>query len=237
MIDLRQATTITPRELTAKGIRMDGLTRWCILMAMATLAPSCAHEEQPPPASPAVPTATYDTLFPLDYFPAFPGSWWRYLDATGDTVLVSTDPVYRKDAYTIGEAAFMSDTVLVPVHNNIPIWGYLAHTGPISHSGSYPFTRMVSDSLPVNASWVVASWAGTQVSRRIVARDTTVEVLQVAHHPTIVVEEYFSMGPPTYTWTTRRYFAKDVGLVREDTCNASGAVGSRFRLVDHFITP
>jgi len=234
MKDIPHTPPMTPGPTPAPAMRMGYLALWMNISAAFVLA-SCAHEDHQPPQPPAAPATTYDTIFPLDYFPAFPGSWWRYLDATGDTVTFSTDPDYRKDAYTIGEAAFLSDTVLVPVHNNIPIWGYLAHTGPISHSGSYPFTRMVSDSLPVNSSWVVAAWAGTQVSRRIVARDTTVEVLQMEHHPTIVVEEYFSVGPPTYTWTTRRYYTKDVGLVREDTCNASGAVGSRLRLVDHFI--
>ena len=178
---------------------------------------------------------TYDTIKPLSYFPAYPGSYWKYIDSNNDTIVYKTDSIYKKDYYVIGAAAFVSDTFYVPFYDGFPIWGYEAHTGPISNSGSYPLSRILSDTLPVGSDWPILHWSGTEVNRKIIAKDTTVIVGGISYYPTIVVEEYYSSGPPVYTWIAKRYYTKDIGLVKEDINNPnSNTVNSR-QLVEYFI--
>lgn len=178
---------------------------------------------------------SYNTIFPLDYFPVFPGSYWKYVDDNNDTIEYNTNSSYQKDAYTVGSAAYVSDTFLVPIYNGIPIWGYEAHTGPISNSGSYPLTRILSDSLPVGSNWVIYNWSGTAISRKIIAKDTTITISSNSYYPTIVVEEYYSSGPPSYIWIAKRYYTKDIGLIREDLYNSLDSTTNTKHIIDYFI--
>lgn len=178
---------------------------------------------------------TYDTIKPLSYFPAYPGSYWKYIDSNNDTIVYKTDSIYKKDNYVIGAAAFVSDTFYVPFYDGFPIWGYESHTGPISNSGSYPLTRILSDTLPVGSDWVIYNWSGTAVNRKISAKDTTIVIQGTSYFPTIVVEEYYSAGIFTFTWIARRYYTQNIGLIREDIHNLnSNTVNSRL-LAEYFI--
>jgi hypothetical protein len=170
-----------------------------------------------------------------DYKKVFPGSYWKYVDANNDTTIAKTDSVYQKDHYTLTSGAYNSDTFYVPDYNQIPIWKYEAHTGPISNAGSYPFTSILSDSLPVGSSWTIYSWAGTQISRKIIAKDTTITISNVPYSPTIVIEEYYSYGPPAYIWIAKRYYTKNIGLIREDLYNAMDSTINTKELIDYII--
>jgi hypothetical protein len=209
-----------------------------LLIFTASFVFSCKKDENVEEniSSTSNPTATsYDTIFPLNYFPVFPGSYWEYVDSNNDTTIIRTDSSYKKDQYTYGSAAFVSDTFFVPFYNNIPIWGYEAHTGPISNSGSYPLTTILSDSLPVGTNWVISNWTGTEISRKIIAKDTTIITSTSLYYPTIVVEEYYSYGPPVYTWIKRRYYTKDIGLIREEIYDYPNATINSKELIGYFI--
>ena len=79
---------------------------------------------------------------PRSYFPAYPGSYWKYLDDNNDTITSSTLSNYCKDYYTSGLDT--SETYLVPFYDGTPIWGYEAHTGSVSYATSYPLTHLVN---------------------------------------------------------------------------------------------
>lgn len=162
------------------------------------------------------PTSGYDTLLPLDYFPCWPGSWWLYVDSNGDTSMTRTDSTWHLDSYVESGAAFYSDTFFVPFYEGVPIWGYEAHTGPISNAGSYPLTLILSDTLPVGYPWLIHYWSGTGVSRRVFAIDTTLQTGTSVFYPTIGVEEYYSTGPQGEPTIAKRYYTSGIGLVRED---------------------
>lgn len=179
--------------------------------------------------------SSYDTLFPLDYFPVFPGSYWKYVDTQNNITVIQTDTTYQKDYYTVGAAAFVSDTFYVPIYNGTPIWRYKAHTGSISHSGSTPLPRILSDSLPIGSQWVIYSWTGTQVSRRLLAKDTSIEISNHIFYPTIVVEEFYSQGPTYNLWIVRRYYTQNIGLIKEERYNVLDSTISSKELVDYFI--
>lgn len=211
---------------------MSSFWKYWSLFSMLIVIAACTKDVVPDPV-PNPPS--YNTLEPFSYFPAYPGSFWKYVDSNGDTTLKETAPSYQADHYTFGSAAYVSDTFLVPFYDGIPIWGYEAHTGPISNSGSYPFTRIVSDSLPVGSSWFISYWSGTAISRKIIAKDTSLVINGNTYAPTIAVEEYFSQGPSSYIWLARRFYTKNIGLVREDIFNTSDSTVNTKELIDFFV--
>ena len=186
-----------------------------------------------PPIEDTIPN--YDTIFPLSYLPVYPGSFWKYIDPFNDTIALLTDTAYILDFYEVGAAAYVSDTFYVPVYDGDPIWGYEAHTGPISHAGSYPLTRILSDSLPVGSSWVVHSWSGTVVRRKIIAKDTNIMIQNHEYSPTIVVEEYYSEGPLSYIWIARRYFTKNIGMIKEELFNMPDSTITTSYIINYHI--
>lgn len=202
------------------------MPRSTYIFILIIILASCKKESDSGPGP--VPQG-YDTIFPLSYFPVYPGSYWVYVDSMLDTATIRTDSLYRLDHY------YTSDTFYVPIYEGTPIWGYEAHTGPISHSGSYPLTRILSDTLPVGSSWVIHHWMGTGISRKIVARDTGIIVFGNKYEPTIIIEEYYSEGPPTYIWIARRYYTKDIGLIREDIYNSQDSATNTKLLIEYYI--
>jgi hypothetical protein len=203
-------------------------------LGLTTILTSCKKEKvtHHGPHSPTV--DGIDTLYPLDYFPAFPGSYWKYIDSSGDTVVNATDSVYHKNCWAMSSAAYVSDTFFVPFYNGIPIWGYLAHEGPISSSGSYPLRRILSDSLPVGSSWTIYYWGGTGVDRKIISKDTTIVIGTTSYYPTIVIEEYYT-SPPIPMPIAKRYYTKNIGLIREDLYNFPDTTINVRLMFDYFI--
>ena len=76
----------------------------------------------------------YDIIEPLDYFPVYPGSWWKY---TINDTLISIDSVskeYQLHSYQTSPEGYsdangklvreFSDPVYVPFFNSRPIYGY-----------------------------------------------------------------------------------------------------------------
>lgn len=159
----------------------------------------------------------YDTIFPKAYLPAYPGSHWTYLDQNDSTIISEVSGDYILDYYIEQEAAYISDTFYVPALNHIPLWGYEAHTGPISHGGSYPLTLVLNDTAEVGFSWSVAHWAGNENRRIILARDTMIQLsTNLTFSSVIVVKEYQSRPENVPEWWYKRYYAKDLGLIKEE---------------------
>jgi hypothetical protein len=178
---------------------------------------------------------SYDTIYPLSYLPAYPGSYWQYVDDSGNTSMILTDSIYKLDYYMIGGAAYVSDSFYVPVYNNFPLWRYEEHSGPISNAGSYPLKRLLSDSLPMGSEWGWLYWSGSALSRKIIAIDTTLVINGISYYPTIGIEQFYSLGPPFYIWQKREYYAKDIGLVKVEEYNSLDSTIFSKVLVNYFI--
>lgn len=216
------------------------------VVVAGTFIHSCTNRhDDPAPAAvtPPTPAATNDTLFPLNYFPAYPGSYWTYVDSNNDTTTSYTDPTWYQDHYEITfpfSSLFYSDTMYTArftdsYHNHSPVWGYRANVGSISNAGSDPMHRLVSDSLPVGSSWPIRAYTGNYIDRKIVAVNQTIVIGAVSYFPTIVVEEYYASGPPTYIWLARRYFTKDIGIVREEFYDYTDSTTNTCDLIDYYI--
>lgn len=88
---------------------------------------SCKKEQNITP-----PISTYDTISPKSYFPAYPGSWWKYIVNGTDVVFDTTSSSYLMNYYvknrywdsTAHLIPVYSDTCYVPYFNSIPVYGY-----------------------------------------------------------------------------------------------------------------
>jgi hypothetical protein len=178
-----------------------------------------------------------DTIFPLPYYPVYPGSYWKYIDSFGDTTVIMTDPEYRKDWYKM-EEKLDPDTAYVPFCDGIGIWGYKAHTG--EDLNQFCFTRILSDSLPVWADWNISHvqlevYEYYDERRQIIARDTSIEISGRIYFPTIIINEYFIHSDVYGRKIYERCYTKGIGLVKEEVFNNFGQLVNTKILLEYYI--
>ena len=199
--------------------------------------------------SPTVPVVkTYDTIKPLPYFPAFPGSHWIYVsyDMNGpgtSQVTYSTGTIYKKDAYSVTingtqPIIYKSDTAYVPFFGNYGVWGSKLNSAALNGDPAQAVSistlvEVVSDSLAVGYTWM-ASYSGSmnQQSTKIAVKDTSIVISGVTYYPTIVVQYfqlYHTSGNPI-TLASTSYYTKNIGLVKQGFPNGTGS-----QLVSYFI--
>jgi hypothetical protein len=160
-----------------------------------------------------VPTSVImDTIYPSNYFPAYPKSYWRYLDTNGDTSAVYTSNTYIKDRYLKDIANNIWDSAYVPKCNGIPIYGYTEHRSDLQYLISGFFPKFMSELDGIGTSWNYVRYGAYYIyNRKVIVKDTTINIGGVNYYPTIVIEDLTGTIPvPTY----RRYYTKDVGLIR-----------------------
>ena len=164
----------------------------------------------------------YDTIYPKAYLPVYPGSYWKYNVQKHDTIVSKTSESYILDFYIDPATGSNSDTFYITELDNIPIWGYMAHTGILfSSSDSYPFTMILNDTVNVGYSWRIFNLEGIEIKREIIAIDTTIQLTtNLAFDSVIIVKEYRLPSIEINEWD-KRYYAKNVGLIKEEHYDTS----------------
>jgi hypothetical protein len=177
----------------------------------------------PTPSTSTAPPV-HDTIRPTPYFPAFPGSWWKYENQQG-IYTDHTEQTYQKDWYSYYDhntpyVPHNTDTAYVPIYvsgtSRRAIWGSRErkHT---TYDGTRLFT-IINDSLALGAEWTFY-YAQTHMSTRgrLLTKDTTItgkgktfeHVMRVGYY----TYNLYAQNPILW-WD---YFAKDIGLVRTET--------------------
>lgn len=90
-----------------------------VLAAVLTFAASCKKDQAP--TQPAT-TETIDTLYPGDYFPAYPNSYWSYIDENGVISTKTTDTAYGLKRFGLNEPYYM-----VPKYDGQFVNKYVTH--------------------------------------------------------------------------------------------------------------
>lgn len=178
-----------------------------------------------------------ERLEPRSYFPVFPGSYWKYLDSNGDTVVRKTGSDYIEDRYYVG-GELIRGPHYVPLYEDTPIWEYYEHTYNPGHQYQSPgFVQILSESSPLGKEWEAWYYPSqlTKVSRKVVFRDSTIRVSGNEYFPTMMVEEFYSMGPDFYLWIYKRYYTEHVGLIKEESFKYSDSSIYTINLIDYHI--
>lgn len=166
----------------------------------------------------------YDTIRPLSYFPAYPGSWWAY--NTGDTLKTKAD--YQLYTY-ISECGDFTNTrtlVLPQFHSN-KIYGsryiyeYLLSNPLLNCYYPLPFIQILSDTLGQVFIKGEPDFYQQTLGKTIV-KDTTLTINGRQYENVIITIEFdrgCSEGSD-YTSeqcaTMREYYAKGIGLIKRE---------------------
>lgn len=201
--------------------------RYCPLLISILLIVSCKKEKLAEPINIGTLVQTrFDTIKPGPYLPVYPGSWWKYVNLKGDTIIDSVGVNYVKDSFELRspncELLYKSQVFFVPVYysggRRRLIWGYQEHLPPAQSSPSCAdsFTTIVSDSLPIGS--VIAHLALDDNSTADVSIgfvDLTVEIKGKEYYPTIIVI-CRSNSPWRYPVSSTFYsehYTKNVGCI------------------------
>ena len=165
-------------------------------------------------------------IIPKAYFPALPGSSWTYVTDEGEFVTYSTAAEYAVDEFERGGELYRG---IVPVYEGKFVWGYSFR------SGNAPPTLFLKDDEPEGRTFHRTDHAqiGTSYCTLIFAKDTSVMIAGIDHYPTIIVE-YRVCIPITIT-ISRKYYTRDIGLVKIEEFDQWGNLEETLSLVSHYI--
>ncbi len=199
--------------------------RLLVIIFLVFFFMSCKKDVAVPAANSSV---AFDTLYPNSYLPAYPGSYWKYMDSNGDTSGIYTG-TYIKDCYCIAYKNFfgqpvtyqvVSDTVFVPQYNGECLWGYSLNKHFSNYGYGNTLRRAVADSFAVNTKWQYSSSYinGTTSTKSIMvfAKDTTIVINNTTYYPVIVMDDLFYPVTPSPVITNRYYYAKNIGLIKHE---------------------
>lgn len=152
-------------------------------------------------------------LFPKDYFPAYPESYWVYSDGT--TVTVS--PGYHKhNYYEELESNVTTDEVYVPMIDNHYVYEYSI----TQNDNRKPLKKLLSES--TNDNWIVGYWKNGEIKRKVINNDTSVtlsapvaDIDQQTFDSCIIVEEFYK-DTIAHAWMTKEIYAPKIGLIRQE---------------------
>ena len=165
-------------------------------------------------------------IAPLEYFPAYPGSYWIY--SNEDTLRVNA--YYEKCIYKSSDfdAAPQYETLLLPQLSENDIFGscfvkgysITNHSG-LSHDGYFREILNINEG---GSFYITSSYSGHQNVGKTIKKDTTIVLNGVTFENVIITLQYDSyfinMGEtPIECAHIKEYYAKDVGLIRRDIRN------------------
>jgi len=180
---------------------------------------------QPPPAPPK----KIDTLKPSSpYFPAFPGSWWKYQTAKKGTIIPTSDTITKKTGPNYIKAFNGIDTFYVPVYEGEAYWGYKKRGTPY-----------VPEPLVLGSTWSVGYISQGEDRASVEMTDISRTINGVTYYPvTSIIYYSYSTSPSTPVFYSRReYYAKNVGIIAEQFFYNfdRDSVASEIQLVNHQI--
>lgn len=152
---------------------------------------------------------------PLDYLPAYPGSYWTYTN--GQRIITANN--YVEHQYLLGVTSTeMSDVKKVPVYDG----KYLYEYEITQASTQFPLKKLLQEE--TGDAWQVNLINGQKIMRKTIATGDTlfIDQLGTAAADTFlnviqVVEYVDSLSADN--WYLKEYYAKNIGLIRTEIDN------------------
>ena len=157
-------------------------------------------------------SSTY--IYPKDYLPAYPGSYWDYSNGERSSV----DPEYQLHNYeTSVSSSVKSSTVYVPKVDG----QYLYEYSITQNSTVYPIKKLLEETVSTKP-WVVNVVNGENIYRQTIKVGDSLIVKypdkDSLFRQVIVVVEFID-SLTVDRWSVKEYYAKNVGLIRRDINN------------------
>jgi len=189
---------------------------------------SCEKDNEKKPNDSVI----YDTIKPLDYFPAYPGSYWIY--DNNDTLKVANQYekyIFNSSGYT-AEPDY--DTLILPklilngIFNSPDTFAYVnGYSISKSNESNYrdpAFKELLS--LTEGSEFTIGgAIQGHKITGKTIKVDTTINIGTTEYKNVIITIQFDyacvsgTGGSPENCATIREYYAKDVGLIKRETRN------------------
>lgn len=174
-----------------------------------------------------------EIIYPKDYLPAYPTSYWVY--SNGE--IVKVEPGYHLHSYHDSiNNNHVSEEVYVPKINGEFLYEYSITQNSIQ----FPLKELLREN--INSQWTVNLWNDMPVYRKVISLNDTIVLkdsitgIDTTLTSIVSVIEYTTdLGEENYF--VKEYYAKQIGLVRKEYNNYQDTLGSfiAYDLVDYFI--
>lgn len=172
----------------------------------------------------------YDTIKPLDYFPAFPGSYWVY--DSNDTLKVAED----YELYVFNSAGYTAepdyDTLVLPKLRSNRIYnsgdscafvnGYSISKGENSETRDPSFKSILSET-EGSTFTIGGRWQYHQIMGKTIKTDTSIMIGDTKYDKVLITIEFDVAcneqgGYPVDSCAYKReYYAKGIGLIKRES--------------------
>jgi len=209
---------------------------------LSVISLSCSKSNNEP-----APTVVFDTIFPGEYFPAFPGSWWLF--DNGDTMKVAG----RYEVFVFNAAGYTAepdyDTLVLPklIPNGIfnPPDEFAFVNGHSISKGSFaiyrdPAFKGLLSTVEGLEFAIGGAVQGHKITGKTINTDTAVYVGQNLYQDVIITIQFDyacvsgTSNSPEGCAYLREFYARNIGLIRRDTLNGDEYVKA-FELKEFFI--
>ena len=157
-----------------------------------------------------------DTLFPRDYFPVYPNSYWIFKTSNNDTIVHKTDSIYFLNTnYDPYKNPYDSSLYYAPRYDGKTVKGYLISLGTTDYHSSR-WRKIIDDRLFVGKVfsscylWPTSYWYG-----KVMNVDTSILINSNQYDSVIIIMEY--SNPPGYeNQYIKYYYAKNIGIIKKE---------------------
>jgi len=167
---------------------------------------------------------TNDTIFPKPYLPAYPGSYWEYSDGSR----IDCEPAYKK-VIIYNDLAYPPpwqyyetkphDSIYVPIYNGASIFEY----SYINYNNFYdPLIPFLFETKDQVKSISRDTRHGVNCIKTLTV-DTTIIINGVTFHDVIVTINSYLVGTSYcsdfyeyFPAITKKYYAKNIGMIKEE---------------------
>ncbi|WP_107039787.1 hypothetical protein [Brumimicrobium mesophilum] len=161
---------------------------------------------------------------PGEYFPAYPNSWWNYINLNNEIVEIEISSNYQDCE---GACRPVLQNINKCIQDNSLIQRFYAGQG-VSSTIESPIYSTVLDSVlicPISFSTfeqqdVFLNSSDVRYRRKATTLDTTISVNSTIYENVLVMYEFHEFDALHRYYD---YFSKDIGLIKRDSVNAQDA--------------
>jgi len=189
----------------------------------------------------------YEKIEPLEYFPAFPGSYWVYDNNETLQVEKYERYTYNTEAYD-GEPKY--ETLILPklvlngIFNAPDAIAYIKRYS-ISKSSyhiyrDFAFIDLLAET-EGSTFYITSTWGGNRNEGKTIKKDTSI-IVQNKRYDNVLITVQYNTGcwNPNYSIeecsTIKEYYAKNVGLIKRERRHIADSVWTKdIELVEYNI--
>ncbi len=236
--DFNQPFSLRNRYILSKHKHMTKALSFLIISTLITFTISCKKED-PSDNVDNEETEVIDTLFPGEYFPVYPGSYWNYNDGSTFTVKATYEISYVYDYDwpdpLYADAGGNYTKYYLPIINMYGVDRAVYNYSFLHYSGSEFYEPEKFFDTNSNAWTNYEHGYGDSYS--VINRDTSLVINGSIMDSLICVRSFMDSAPLDIQayFGHYRFYKKGVGMVRKDWRSLSDSTEHSFELVDYFV--